>query len=283
MKTYSISNLEIYSGIRAHTLRAWEKRYGLFSPQRSPGNFRYYDIVDLAHLLKLCLLSKSGFRISELSVMDIQTLDDHLDHLVEKKEIQVREINKLVLSMLAPDPEDFELILKNAVGTWGIEETITAIILPFIERVRIFSCRNCNYELDFVVTALRQKLIFGIEQTGPVKQQDKIVLFFLPEGEHYDLFLLYIKFLAKSSGMRTLYLGTNISQEKVKAVIARKQPDFLVTYISPKQKFKLDEITAHLNELECPPGFLITHHQSQPGHAKDPRFVSYADVMSRLP
>ncbi len=65
---FSIKDLENLSGIKAHTIRIWEKRYTLFDPKRTKTNIRYYDIRDLQKLLNVSLLYNSGIKISKIAI-----------------------------------------------------------------------------------------------------------------------------------------------------------------------------------------------------------------------
>ena len=59
---FSIKNLENISGIKAHTIRIWEKRYKLLSPERTNTNIRKYSLESLRKLLNINLLYKNGFQ-----------------------------------------------------------------------------------------------------------------------------------------------------------------------------------------------------------------------------
>ncbi|MDZ7845734.1 MAG: MerR family transcriptional regulator [Owenweeksia sp.] len=66
---YSIRDLEHLSGIKAHTIRAWEQRYNLIEPQRTNTNIRYYGDDDLKKILNVAVLVKGGMRISHVAGM----------------------------------------------------------------------------------------------------------------------------------------------------------------------------------------------------------------------
>ena len=68
-KNFSIRDLENISGIKAHTIRIWEKRYNLFSPERSKTNIRYYSHQNLQKLLNIVLLNNNNYKISKISKM----------------------------------------------------------------------------------------------------------------------------------------------------------------------------------------------------------------------
>ena len=63
---YSIKDLEKLSGIKAHTIRIWEKRFGLIEPSRTDTNIRFYSNDDLRRLLNISLLNKHGIKISQI-------------------------------------------------------------------------------------------------------------------------------------------------------------------------------------------------------------------------
>ncbi|MFZ1455901.1 MAG: MerR family transcriptional regulator, partial [Saprospiraceae bacterium] len=69
MIAYSIKDLESLSGVKAHTLRIWEKRYGIIQPNRTETNIRYYKDEDLQKILNISLLNRLGFKISKIATM----------------------------------------------------------------------------------------------------------------------------------------------------------------------------------------------------------------------
>lgn len=62
---YSIKDLERLSNIKAHTLRIWEQRYGMLTPQRTDTNIRYYTDTELRYVLNVSLLNQNGYKISK--------------------------------------------------------------------------------------------------------------------------------------------------------------------------------------------------------------------------
>ena len=66
---FSIKDLENLSGVKAHTIRAWEQRYQLLNPARSETNIRTYSGDDLKRLLNVSLLLERGMKISKVAAM----------------------------------------------------------------------------------------------------------------------------------------------------------------------------------------------------------------------
>ena len=239
---FTIADLAHFSCLKAHTLRMWEKRYALFNPRRGLGNVRHYSMEELDTLLKLTVLNQAGYKISRLIAMDSITMEKNLQQLSFEEDKRCREVGRLIISVLTLNTEEFEALLDKCVFTWGLDKTITLIIIPLMERMQLYSCKNCEIDVDFAVTAIRKKIFHAIEMANPLIDVERTALLFLPRGEHYDLFLLYYFYLLKSNGLKVLYMGTNISFEKVSYVVEMKRPDFLITYISPNQRRRVEEI-----------------------------------------
>jgi DNA-binding transcriptional MerR regulator len=244
---FSIKEMEHFSGIKAHTIRIWELRHGLFKPQRSNTNIRSYSLQDLRHLLNITLLLNNGYRISKIALADKSEIEEQAYSLAGDENRQCLAINHLVFYMYT-DIEKFEDTLDSCVLCWGIDTTIKKIILPFMEKVELLSYKDKSFEAHFVVTALRKKLIVGIEKEKTTPAAQQTALLFLAQGEHYDLFLLYITYILKKKGVRILYLGTDISVQSLKYILELKKPDMLYTYVPQKAKFRLADFAIYLQK-----------------------------------
>src|SRR5665648_504258 len=86
-RSYSIKDLENFCGIKAHTIRMWEKRYGILTPERSDSNIRSYSEEELKKLITIAILNRNGLKISRIArlsdaellreVMQYGTSDDN--------------------------------------------------------------------------------------------------------------------------------------------------------------------------------------------------------------
>ena len=232
MKTFSIAELEQYTLLKTHTLRIWEQRFRIIQPQRTKTNIRYYSIEELAYLLDLALLSRNGFKISSRAPLDKITIKRKVQELKEDSARLEQKLNELIVCMFALNIEDFELIMDSAIASWGVDHTIEALILPFLDRIEFYSFKGrTSLEYHFVTTVIRKKLILAIEQTKAREQILKSVVLFLPEGEHYDLLLLYLNYHLRKKGVNVLYLGTNISTHNLQQVVKKKKPHVVVGYV----------------------------------------------------
>lgn len=234
MNAFTIKDLENLSGIKAHTIRIWEQRYQFLKPHRTTTNIRYYSNDELKTVLNIALLNKFGFKISHIDRMQPQEIREKILSMADARAIQERIINDLVQEMVCLEMERFEDVLKNYIAAKGIERTVTQIIFPFLEKIGILWLTGhiSPAQEHLVTNIIRQKLIVGIETASTHLKIDKTVLLFLPEGEHHELGLLYLYYLLKSRGAKTIYLGANVPVKDVQHVIRIKKPDIVFVHLT---------------------------------------------------
>ena len=95
-KQYSIRNIEDLTGIKAHTIRMWEKRYNFLTPKRTETNIRYYDEKDLKKILMAASLINNGYKISDVVKLSDEELFERILYLSGIEKIMDGEINLLL-------------------------------------------------------------------------------------------------------------------------------------------------------------------------------------------
>ncbi|MFZ9387901.1 MAG: MerR family transcriptional regulator [Chitinophagaceae bacterium] len=252
MNAFTIKDLENLTGIKAHTIRIWEQRYGFLKPQRTSTNIRYYSNDELKSILNIALLNKYGYKISHIDRMQPEEIRDRILSLGDPKAVQERFINELVQEMVNMDMDRFEIIISNYISARGIERTVTQILFPFLEKIGIlWQTGHINPAQEHLVTnIIRQKLILAIETAASKVSSDKTFLLFLPEGEHHELGLLYMHYLLKSRGIRTIYLGANVPVEDLVYLVEIKKPDFLFVHLTATcEKFNFSRFLAEISQI----------------------------------
>jgi DNA-binding transcriptional MerR regulator len=234
--TYTINDLEKLTGIKAHTLRIWEQRYSIISPQRSANNVRYFTDEDLKRLLNISLLNKRGLKISKiakLSEKEIEQLSQNTDlpHPDENDDVR---LDALVMSMMELDEFKFEKIIKVHTQAAGFSVTMLELINPFLEKMGMlwFSGSITPAHEHFVSAVIRRKLIAAIDAVEPShKESAARFVLFLPEDCHQDLLLLYMHYLIRNHNFRVSYLGANLTYHDVQSVCKVIKPTYILTLL----------------------------------------------------
>lgn len=247
MNVFTIRDLENLSGIKAHTIRIWEQRYSFLKPKRTETNIRCYSNEELKVILNISLLNKYGYKISQIDKMSAQEMNNKILALSSPEAAQDKVIHDLISAMVDMDMDAFEGALDHFIYSRGIDKVITLAIFPFLERVGLlWMTGHINPAQEHLVSnIIRQKIMVGIEGALPVTTVNKLVLLFLPEGEHHELGLLYTCYLLKSKGARTLYLGADVPFSDLVFVAKLKKPDFIYTHLTSRPRnFHLDKFLA---------------------------------------
>lgn len=251
MNSFTIKDLENISGIKAHTLRIWEQRYGFLKPSRTFTNIRYYSEEELKKILNISLLNKYGFKISQIDKMGENEIAEKIVSLTQQEAQQERVVNELVKYMVDLDIVGFDRTISNYIAVKGIEKTITQIIFHYMEKIGVLWLTNhINPAQEHLVTnIIRQKLIVGIDSITEEADPNKTVLLFLPEAEYHELGLLFVFYLLKSRGITVIYLGCNVPLKDVGYVAKVKKPTYLYCHITrPASNFNFDKFMSTLSK-----------------------------------
>ena len=236
MAVYSIKDLEQLSGIKAHTIRIWEKRYELIQPNRTPTNIRYYTDEDLRYLLNVGVLNRNGFKISKIAKMTDGEIAEKVAALSEVNSEHATQLDALTISMIEMDEYKFNRIVSTNIKQIGLEKTMLEVINPFLSKLTIlWMTGSVNpAQVHFITCLIRQKIIVAIDNV-PLKQDNEkpTFLLYLPEGEIQELILLFVHYLLKTRGNKVIYLGQNIPLDELQIPYKIHEPQYIYTILSP--------------------------------------------------
>lgn len=209
MVVYSIKDIEKLSGVKTHTLRVWEKRYGIIEPKRTDTNIRYYLDDDVQKILNIALLKKKGYRISTISKMSMEEVRAKVAELSDVDVEFEDQVDGLILSMLELDESKFSRIINHNIDQRGFEEAMEVVIYPLLDKLSMMWIAGSvkSVHETFVSSIIRRKMIVSIDALKPDLQRDERVIVYLPEGETHELSLLYLHYVLKKNGFSTLNLG----------------------------------------------------------------------------
>ena len=235
MNRFSIKDIEILTGIKPHTIRIWEQRYGIIKPQRTATNIRYYTENDLKLMLNVSLLNKMGFKISKITCLKPNEIEHKVLSLVEQANDADINLSALLNCMVRLDEDTFEHLLNKYLETNGLETTMTRILFPFLYRIGLLwqtGSITPAYE-HFFTNLVRQKIIAAIDKQVLTPLPDaKRFLLFLPPNEPHELGLLYAHYVIRQRGHRSVYMGLNLPIEHIICAHECCQPDFIVTTLT---------------------------------------------------
>ncbi len=250
MAKYSIREVETITGIKAHTLRIWEKRFGIPNPDRTQTNIRFYNDEELKYLLNIALLTSEGYRISKIA----QYSPPELSGFVKDQEKYLAEedlsVNRMLIAMVEFNAQGIKKVIEDAKSSVGFDRTVTEIIFPFLERLGLLWQLGevTPAHEHFVSNIFRAWLIGATEKLETLNPLGKTCVLSLPENEWHELGLIYSSFLLKKSGFTVLYLGQSVPVTSLNRTLETVNPAFVITgFISPREA---DEINDYINAVD---------------------------------
>jgi len=231
MAVYSIKELEKLSGIKAHTIRIWEKRYSLIEPHRTNTNIRYYTDDDLKKILNVAVLNRHGIKISSIARLNDLELKEEILRVSDISDSSNTFIDSMVLSMIDLDEYKLEAMIDKSIHKIGFKSTVTDVLYPFLDKVGILWQSGDVYPAQehFVSFLIRQKIIAATEHiSNTFNQNGKKFLLLLPEGEWHEIALLFAQYLIKEANHEVIYLGQSVPYSDVLAIGATKRLDFIL-------------------------------------------------------
>jgi DNA-binding transcriptional MerR regulator len=251
MASYSIKELENLSGIKAHTIRIWEKRYGIIKPARTDTNIRYYCDDDLKRLLNIAILNKYGMRISGIAKLSDEQMSEKVMHYASSDLNDAdSNVENLVIAMVEMNEYKFDRILSRYIMNQGFEDAVIKVIFPFFEKIGLLwqtGSINPAHE-HFVSNLFRQKLMVAIDNLMVANKPDaKKFILFLPEGEYHELALLFYNYIIKKSGKLVYYLGSSVPFNDLVESGKMIEPDFLFSSVTTSMS--KEDITDYFKKL----------------------------------
>jgi DNA-binding transcriptional MerR regulator len=255
--SFSIKNLEHLSGIKAHTIRIWEKRYNLFEPERTDTNIRMYDLENLQKLLNVTLLYNNGYKISKIAALEPQEINNNVHNLIVNKDADDWSIGLFKLAMINFDQRLFTKTFNELLEQFSFREIFKNVFVPLMNELGVLWQTNSispSHE-HFITSLVKQKIHSMCEelQSKEVRRKDRRFVLFLPDNEIHELGLLYLYYEVLFHGFQCVFLGQSVPIKSLSNLVDIGEPITFISYftIEPTQ----DKINTYLHtfteEITC--------------------------------
>ena len=250
--TFSIKNLENLSGIKAHTLRIWEKRYNLLEPERTDTNIRRYSLDSLKRLLNVTLLYNHGFKISKIASLNEEEIPELVRSIALKSNSEQVAINAFKLSMINFDYDLFDTNYNEILQHHDFQYVFLNVFMPLMRELGILwqtGAISPSHE-HFITNLIKQKIHLQTELLQRKKSkrgEHPIFVIFLPENEIHELGVLYLNYLILNSGFRTIFLGQSLQTTSLETLYSYNTKFYFVTYLTVEPN--KDEIMPFISQF----------------------------------
>jgi len=233
VNVFSIRDLENFSGIKAHTIRIWEKRYQVLEPDRTDSNIRTYNESELKKILNVAYLNRNGLKISKIAklsedeltqkVMAVSSGNDDLD--------QEFQPGKILMSAIRFNEEQFTESLEPYITKKGIEAAYCKYFHPLLEKARILwqTGSLSRAQEQFIRNIIKQIIIVEDSLIKPWTGRPKPSVAMINTSDSLtDNNFLFYKYVLKKRGFDVIFTGGILPASEVIEIHKIKPFDFMV-------------------------------------------------------
>jgi MerR family transcriptional regulator, light-induced transcriptional regulator len=208
-------------GVTPELLRAWERRYGLLRPVRSPGGFRLYTDQDAERVARMRRALDDGLSAAEAARAALergQPSEGLLQDAAASLLAAIERYNEAAV----------HAVLDETLAAFGLEAVLRDVILPTLTQVGL-NWEQGTLEISqehFASNLIRGRLLslarLWSRGGGP------LALLACPPGEPHDISLLAFGLLLRSHGWRILFLGADTPISTLTQTAKTTQPTLAV-------------------------------------------------------
>lgn len=252
---FSIKDLENLSGIKAHTIRIWEKRYDILQPMRTDTNIRLYDLASLQKLLNITLLHDYGYKISKIATYPQDKIPSLVREIISNKTAKSHAISEFKMAMMNFDQELFFNTYNWLIAEKSFKEIFHQVFIPLMNELGLLwqSDTITPAHEHFITYLIKQKLLINTEKLQVLKQtkKDKIFVLSLPMNEIHELGLMYLNYEILLMGYKTIYLGESMPISNLKDLKKHFDSIVFVSYLTvqPEKDILNDYVQKMAEEL----------------------------------
>jgi DNA-binding transcriptional MerR regulator len=249
--SFSIKDLENLSGIKAHTIRIWEKRYNLLEPERTDTNIRTYSLENLQKLLNVSYLNKNGYKISKIATLKKEEIPNIINEIAKKIDIENPAIKDFKVAMLNYDQVKFYNIYRNLSKDKSFKEIFYEVFIPLLSEIGMLWQTDIITPAHehFITTLIRQKILVNTEliQEHIKPVPNKTFVLYLPNNEIHELGLMFINYELISKGYQSIFLGQSIPIDNLKELINYNNEVIFISYFTIKPE--KEDLLTYLEEF----------------------------------
>jgi len=210
--TYSIKDLEKFSGVKAHTIRIWEQRYAIITPKRSASNIRFYTEDDLKFLMNIAFLNRKGIRISKIAKMERKTIEQEVTSQSTSSIDNDATLQAYAIAMLNLDEAKFRELTEGLLNHRNLEYCLINYWVPFLDKVGLLWISGSIHQLhqSFVMNLMQRYITTELHRLSNVNPLAQTILLYQPNSNQHNLGMAIIEYLMRSKRFKTVYIGQDV-------------------------------------------------------------------------
>ena len=282
-KLFNIKYVSEQTGLSAHVIRIWERRYSAISPERSNSNRRLYSQEDIEKLRLLKSATSSGQSIGQIADLSIEklkeissnnTMEDEIfapqNNPVLDKELSEKYISDCLIAIDEFDSYRLEKNLRRASVDLGSFKMLTNLISPLMDvvgekwRIGEMNPSNEHFASEIVKNYLKNIVLSSnVVPTAPV------LIVTTPKGQIHDVGAAIVATAAVAEGWKVIYLGANLDYNEITSTVEKNNADALaLSIVHPDDDIYLSDELINLRKNLGDDFLIIIGGRSSNGYQK---------------
>jgi DNA-binding transcriptional MerR regulator len=247
-----IRTISSLTGVNAVTLRAWERRYGLVRPARTPKGHRLYSYHHVERIRRVLALMERGVPIGR--VRDLIDVEPAPEPAAAGSRWQ-ESLQRMATAIANFDEPELDRIYEEVLGIYPVEQVTRALLLPLLVHLgeRWRDLAGGIAEEHFFSMYLRSKLGARLQHRMRYAVGPRVLASCAP-GEQHEIGLLLFALQAHAAGLQTVLLGADTPLDEI--VIARRRSAsralVLSSSLPPAKGFLSGDLPRLVREAGCP-------------------------------
>lgn len=250
---FPIRTVSSITGVNSITLRAWERRYGLIKPVRTPKGHRLYTQNDIDLIQQVVGLLDKGISIGQVK----QKLGSKPVKQANEETVNAWSAyqRRMINAITRFDTYALDQVYSEALSLYPVELVTQHLIIPLLKALgeRWQKQEGSIAEEHFFGAYLRNKLGARIHHQGTSNKGPKIIAACLP-GEQHEIGLMLFCLSASNAGLSPVYLGANTPIGEVKAPAEKTQAQAIIFSGSAgiDEKVFTDDLATLVGDIDIP-------------------------------
>ncbi|RKE92161.1 MerR family transcriptional regulator [Ichthyenterobacterium magnum] len=248
---FSIKDLENLTGIKAHTIRIWEKRYNLLKPKRTNTNIRYYDLSNFQKLLNVSYLNENGYKISKIAKLEEVEIPELVRSIANQSNLENHAINSFKLSMLNFDQVLFYNTYNSLIREKPFRAIFYEVFIPLMSEIGMLWQTDTITPAHehFLTNLIRQKILINTENIKTTASTtNRTFVLYLPDNEVHELGLLFINYEIVAHGHHAILLGQSVPLNSLVDVLNYYNDITFISYFTVKPN--KEDLPQYLKDVE---------------------------------
>lgn len=232
-RLHNMKAVELRTGLSAHLIRIWERRYGAVAPARSDSQRRLYSEKDVQRLQLLGQLTRSGLAISQIATLPLevlQTMQGETGILASPAppdagpEMAAKLMPEAMQAIRRYDTAGLEKILDQGLIKYGYSGLLNKLLIPLLHAIGdAWESGDLTASQEHGATsAMKDYLARNLRSMSPSETAPRLLVT-TPAGQLHEMGAAIAASLARKSGWNVTYLGPSLPAEEIVGAVMMNQ------------------------------------------------------------